>query len=202
MKTFITKENLLVLFTIYLRYLLGIGFVYAFSWKTHGMMSANGTVEGNPIWASFLCIMNMKYLWMAVIYGQLVSGILLATQRFATLGAILMFPIIFCIVLMTWSVDFAGTKYITLLMLLAVTYLLIWDRKKLLPIISRNPVPVVTNSMEDERYWVGLGTILAAIALGHSWYNNVILCFAACFLTGVTGLILYWVTRTKNSNSR
>ncbi|MDE3254236.1 MAG: hypothetical protein KGO92_15650, partial [Bacteroidota bacterium] len=113
----------LQVFTIYLRYLIGIAFVYAFIWKLGDHLliyqSKNlGTEDQlNPAFV-FQSIMRIKSLWIAAAYAQLISGILLATQRFATLGAIFFFPVIFCIFLITAYVGFQGTWEITLLMLL------------------------------------------------------------------------------------
>jgi hypothetical protein len=48
-------------------------------------------------------------------------------------------PIIVNIMLVTLAIDFAGTKFITILMTLAVLYLLCWDYDRLRGILPRRP---------------------------------------------------------------
>lgn len=196
-----------VIFTIYLRYLIGASFIYAFAWKTWGMMDAtagSGLVSAdNPVWATFQCIMNIKYLWLAAAYGQLVAGILLTTQRFSTLGAVLFTPIIVCICLITWSVGFNGTKYLTLLMLLAVMFLLWWDKRKLLPIIHQSPPNhQFQQTIEHHSYWIWLGIIITAISIGHIWYQSMTPWLIGCFSTGLLGLVIFLTRYNKSPDTR
>lgn len=64
------------------------------------------------------------------------AAILLLIPRTATLGALIFFPIIVNIAVLTNSMDFRGTKVITIFMALAATYLLCWDYDKLKPIFK------------------------------------------------------------------
>ncbi|HRG08973.1 MAG TPA: hypothetical protein PLJ08_10385, partial [Cyclobacteriaceae bacterium] len=64
-------------------------------------------------------------------WSQFIAGVLMMTQRFATIGAIIFFPIILNITLITHSVNFgSGTPTVTTLMLLGTAYLLLWDYRK------------------------------------------------------------------------
>ncbi len=185
-----------ILFTIYLRYLIGATFIYAFAWKTWGMMDGTALQSNsadNPVWASFQCIMNIKYLWFFAAYTQLISGILLVTQRYALIGTILFLPVALCIYLITWSIGFIGTKYIALLLLLASVYLLVWDYKKLLPVfLHKGHMAVnIAETLEQNKYWVKLGFIFTAISVARIWYSNLIFWVVGCIITGLSGLILY-----------
>ena len=67
---------------------------------------------------------------------QLIAGILLLIPRTSTIGAVVYFPIILNICLITHSLNFKGTWVITSLMLLANIYLLCWDYDKFKPLLS------------------------------------------------------------------
>jgi hypothetical protein len=57
--------------------------------------------------------------------------------RTATLGALMFFPLIVNIFVITVSLHFQGTPIITGLMLLANIYLLCWDYDKLKHLVTR-----------------------------------------------------------------
>jgi len=65
--------------------------------------------------------------WNFIGAGQVVAAILLLIPATATLGAVMFFPIMLNVTVLTWSIGFAGTIYITPLMLLANVFLLCWD---------------------------------------------------------------------------
>jgi hypothetical protein len=60
------------------------------------------------------------------------------TQLYAGLGAVVMFPIVIKIFIITISYYFAGTPVITGLLLLANIFLILWDYQKLLPLLQPN----------------------------------------------------------------
>lgn len=65
----------------------------------------------------------------------MIAAILLVIPRTATIGALLYFPIILNIFVITVSMHFIGTPFITGLMLLANLFLLVWDIDKLQKLI-------------------------------------------------------------------
>lgn len=198
------RKKWLQIFTIYLRYLIGISFVYAFTWKLGDHLLIYHTKDLgredqlNPAFV-FQSIMRIKSLWIAAAYAQLISGTLLATQRFATIGAIFFFPVIFCIFLITAYVGFNGTWEITLLMLLGTAYLLIWDIKKLLPIFLNEPDIVIDYSKNPQPFihhwwWQLLGVLLIVITFLNLLYENPVIWFALCLTTGLAGLLAHpWI---------
>lgn len=191
----------LQVFTIYLRYLIGITFVYAFIWKLGDHLliyqpnNLGTETQLNPAFV-FQSIMRIKSLWIAAAYAQLISGILLSTQRFATLGAILFFPVILCIFLITAYVGFKGTREITLLMMLGTVYLLIWDLKKLLPIFINEPDIILDYSNTPQPFihhwwWQLLGGILIVITFLNVLYVNTFIWLLLCLITGLAGLLVH-----------
>ena len=62
---------------------------------------------------------------------QVLAAVLLLIPRTATLGALIYFPIIFNIFILTYAVRFEGSWLSSPLMVLANLYLLCWDYDKL-----------------------------------------------------------------------
>jgi hypothetical protein len=60
-------------------------------------------------------------------WGQLLAAALLLLPRTAILGALVYFPIILNVTVVTYALSFAGIWVITSLMLLANVYLLCWE---------------------------------------------------------------------------
>lgn len=78
--------------------------------------------------------------------GQMTAALLLLLPSTATLGAVLYFPIILNIFVITVALRFQGTPVVTGLMLLASFYLLCWDYPRLKGVLfatpPREPLPV------------------------------------------------------------
>jgi hypothetical protein len=69
------------------------------------------------------------------------SPLCCALSRHGSFRCARVFPVILNIAALTNSVGFVGTKYITILMLLACTYLLAWEYDRLKPLVSRARQP-------------------------------------------------------------
>mgnify|MGYP001788459584 CR=1 FL=1 len=124
------------IFIIYTRYLIGGAFVFASIVKIKGerFMTDMSMIDGSPIHSAghmFETLYQSGLYWKFIGISQLVAAFLLMTQRYSKLGALSFFPIILTIFIITVSYDFAGTIYITSLMLLANITLLIWDWEEL-----------------------------------------------------------------------
>ena len=94
----------------------------------------------------FEAMYRTGFYWNFLGIAQLTAAVLLLFPRTATLGAVVYFPIILNIFVITVSMGFRGTPIIAGLMLLACTYLLCWDYDRLkgmLPLRERGPTPVV-----------------------------------------------------------
>lgn len=116
--------------TIYLRYLIGFAFVFASIVKIKGERFTSLPTD-TPVGYFFEAMYQSGFYWKFLGWSQLTAGVLMMTQRFATLGAMMFLPIILNITLITHSVNFGtGTPTITTLMLLGTVYLLMWDYRK------------------------------------------------------------------------
>jgi uncharacterized membrane protein YphA (DoxX/SURF4 family) len=71
--------------------------------------------------------------------AQLLAALLILLPRTRTVGAVMYFAIIVNIYLITLSMAFAGTTYVTGLMLLGAVFLLCWDYDRVVCLV-RGPV--------------------------------------------------------------
>ena len=127
-------------FTVMTRVLLAIGFVPSGLTKLLGNRFTLLDLD-NPIGFFFEAIYQTGIYWQFIGFAQLTAAILLLIPRTATLGAVLYFPIILNIFLITVSLNFTGTPFIIGPMLLASIYLLCWDYDVLKNLMRPTPVP-------------------------------------------------------------
>ncbi len=122
-----------------------------------------------PVGAYFEAMYQTGFYWNFLGLGQVVAGVLLLIPATATLGAVLFFPIMLNITVVTWSIGFRGTLWITPLMLLAGAFLLCWDYDRLKAILFRSahhpPVPRARVSGLEKAGYV-LGTTAGLVVLG------------------------------------
>ena len=184
------------LFVIYTRYLIGAAFVFASVIKIKGLRFISFDGTSAPIHSLnhyFETMYQSGIYWQFIGWGQLVAGALLMTQRYAKLGALLYFPIITNIFVITISYDFANTPVVTGLMLLANTLLIFWDWNELKILINLPYVPQNASSIENFKIWELTGLALFAFTLGYRLINdtyNFIFWFSICFLIGTIGLFM------------
>ena len=84
-----------------------------------------------PVGYFFDALYNSGFYYQFIGWAQLMAAILLVIPRTATVGALIYFPIITNIFVLTVSARFAGTPFVTATMVLANAYLLLWDYQKL-----------------------------------------------------------------------
>jgi uncharacterized membrane protein YphA (DoxX/SURF4 family) len=116
-------------FTTLTRVLLAIGFTPSGLTKVLGNRFTLISPE-TPIGYFFEALYQSGFYWRFIGVAQLTAAVLLLIPRTAVLGAVVYFPIILNIFLITVSLHFKGTPFITGLMLLANLYLLFWDYDK------------------------------------------------------------------------
>ncbi len=145
------KQQLLVkLFVICLRYLIGFAFVFASIVKIRGERFTSIS-PSQPVGYFFEAMYQSGFYWNFLGWAQLISGALLMSQRFSTIGAMVFFPVILNVCLITHSVDFgSGTPTITTLMLLGTAFLLLWDYKKWMILFQRDHTIYLDMTKEPE----------------------------------------------------
>ena len=195
------------LLIIYTRYLIGAAFVFASVVKIQGKRFT--TIDGinepiNSAWHMFETLYQSGLWWKVMGLGQLIAGLLLMTQRYAKLGALMFLPIVANVFVITLSYDFRGTPVITGLMLIANIMLVLWDWDELKVLVNKTPVMPLPNRFENMRIWeiTGLALFLftAIYRAGVTGYN-IFLWVAVCFAIGLAGLTigLYKYKKTLNA---
>lgn len=129
-----TANKWLQIFTAFTRVLLAIGFIPPSIKKILGQ-PFTVLPDSNPVGHYFNALYQTGFYYEFLGWGQLVAALLLLFPRTAHLGALLFLPIIANIAVLTSSVGFAGTNYITALMLVAAIYLVAWDYDRLKAIL-------------------------------------------------------------------
>ena len=196
------RRRLVQVFTIYLRYLIASAFVFASIPKILGERFTQIPID-NPIGFYFEAMYRSGFYWNFLGWGQLIAALLLMTQVFAALGALLFYPIIINVWLVTWSIGFKGTPTITFLMFLANTYLLLWEYRRLVPLLQRESRLQIPPSGFDDTFmrkpvWIWLGLFIALcmtvlrLDFGHArWYVGV------GFFTALGVMVYYLEKREK-----
>ncbi|WP_374461753.1 DoxX family membrane protein [Chryseobacterium taeanense] len=145
---------------IHLRYLVGFAFFPSGLVKVMGERFTRVSTS-EPIGYFFEALYQSGFYWNFLGLAQVFAGILLMTQRFATLGALMFLAILTNIWVITLSLSFHGTWIITSLMMIAIFILLIWDKHKILPLLSYNKSYLVKQYPDPDRLWIISGSIYA-----------------------------------------
>ncbi len=150
------RTNLWII--VHLRYLVGLAFFPSGITKLIGHRFTQISTD-TPIGYFFEALYQSGFYWNFLGLAQLTAGILLMTQRFALLGTLAFFAIMTNVWLITLSLSFKGTWVITSLMMIAIIILLIWDYKKLLPLVSSKKIQTIESVPEAQKIWIFAGII-------------------------------------------
>ncbi|MCB0649087.1 MAG: hypothetical protein KDC49_20595 [Saprospiraceae bacterium] len=154
-------------FTILLRYLLGTAFVWASILKIKGMRFEPQSGENAPM-GSLSHLLEAMYrtgfYWDFIGWGQLMAGLLIMSQIFSTLGAVVYFPIMLSIFILTTTFESPVFLVMTSLMLLSNIYLLLWDWNKLKFIVLPHAGEYVDQRTQfsEKKIWTFIGLLLGA----------------------------------------
>lgn len=135
------------------------------------VMGERFTVLGldSPVGLFFEAMYQSGIYWSFIGWAQVGSGILLLIPRTTTLGAVLFFPIVLNIFVITVGLDFKGTPLITAPMLFASIFLLCWDYDRLKAIVWPPPQRPASSAVPIGRLeWTGyaVGTLAGLGVLG------------------------------------
>src|SRR5262245_43444554 len=147
------KNQWLRYFAIFCRVALALGFIPSGIVKVTGERFT-GLPSNHPLGHYFDALYLTGFYYTFIGIGQLAVALLLLIPRTALLGAILYFPIIFNICVLTYATRFEGTRIATL-MLLANLYLLGWDYarvKYILPLASSSDVGNTPNQKMSGKF--------------------------------------------------
>lgn len=188
---------------IYTRYLIGGAFVFASLIKIKGERFTNVKGAGSPFHSPehfFETMYQSGVYWQFLGVMQLLAGLLLMTQRYALLGALLFLPIIANIFVITVSYDFGYTDVITGAMLLATVGLLAWDWNRLRIVFNQSVILLPSAAFYERKLWEVIGLVLFLYTVGYralvERYNPLIW-FGVCVAVGALGLIISWVLHRR-----
>ena len=124
------QNKWLWLFTIFNRVMLALGFLPAGYVKvTDERFTALATTH--PMGSYLEAFYHTGFYYPFVGVMQIIAAIFLLIPRTATIGALIYFPIILNICLLSFAVRFEGSALTSPLMVIANLYLLCWDWHKL-----------------------------------------------------------------------
>jgi hypothetical protein len=161
--------------------------------KGHRFTTADGAAAPlHSAWHFFEVMYRSGLYWQFIGVGQLVAGLLLMTQRYARLGALLFLPIIANIFVITISFEFGFTPVITGLMLLANLLLIWWEWPVLRVLVNKPPSPLPALIPGRSRVWELTGLAMFLSTFGYrALYDDysMLLWSSACLLIGLLGLV-------------
>ena len=117
-------------FAVFCRIALATGFLIAGYVKITGERFAAGLPSNNPLGHYFDALHLTGYYYTFIGIAQVIIAVLLLIPRTSLLGALMYFPVIVNICVLTYATRFDGTRAVTM-MLLANLFLLIWDYDRL-----------------------------------------------------------------------
>lgn len=193
------KQKLwLQLAVIYTRYVLGGAFVFASVVKIKGQRFTMVPGAGSPFHSPqhlFETLYQSGLYWQFLGLAQLLAGLLLMTQRYALLGALLFLPIVANVYVITLSYDFGYTSFITGAMLAATLGLLLWDWPRLRVVFNQPVLLLPALPFYERKWWQAVGAVLFLYTAGYRAlveYYNPLLWFGVCATIGVAGLLTAW----------
>lgn len=194
---------LVQLFIIYTRYLIGGAFVFACMIKIKGKRFTTYSQEDAPLGSTmhfFEVLYQTGLYWQFIGWAQLLAGFLLMTQRFAKLGAVVNFPIILNVFVITISMEFGATPVITGMMLAANLLLIVWHWGELRSLINLPFLPAASDQEENNPLWAIAGLLLFGFTAGYRIlidFYNPFLWFGVCFLISLGAFLIRLVQRHR-----
>lgn len=162
-------------FTLFCRTTLALAFVSPGLTKVLGHPFANPVDPVTPIGelpamaAFFEAFHSTGVYYSFVGAAQVAAALLLLSRRTALLGAVLYFPVIANICVLTVATHFGpllGTQLLTVLMVLACLWLLVWDAHRLAPLFSRAASPLPERVQEPALWDLAVPASAQTIARG------------------------------------
>jgi len=166
------EKRWLHIFVIVLRILIGFAFIPAGLKKISGQVFTDP--ENTGLFHDFLHTFHGTggfYRFVGAM--QLLAAVLLITQRFATVGAIILTPILATILVFCWSTMVVPTATVVSLMSLGLLFLLLWDFHKWKPLFLADgeqvdlqipgPHPTI-----DMKLWTRCGWLILLLYFGNA----------------------------------
>jgi uncharacterized membrane protein YphA (DoxX/SURF4 family) len=167
-------------FAVFCRITLAASFMIAGYTKIVGERFAAGLPSNNPLGHYFDALHLTGYYYTFIGIVQIITAILLLIPRTSLLGALMYFPIIVNICVLTYATRFDGTRAVTM-MVLASLFLLIWDYdrlKHILPFKQPKTEPPLLKKPQGKRlrflFFGGSFAIVAFIITGTFYLYEIV----------------------------
>lgn len=169
------SDDWFIRFAVFCRIALAAGFLPTGYVKIMGERFAAGLPHNNPLGHYFDALQLTGYYYTFIGITQIIIAILLLIPRTSLLAALMYFPIIINICVLTYATRFDGTRLITM-MVFANLFLLVWDYdrlKHILPFKQPETVSLPVNKPLGRRlrilFFGGVSAIVAMI-IGGTFY--------------------------------
>ncbi|WP_221391072.1 DoxX family protein [Dyadobacter sp. NIV53] len=166
-------------FAMFCRIALAASFIPAGYVKIMGERFASGLPSNNPLGHYFDALHLTGYYYTFIGIGQIIIAILLLIPRTSLLGAMMYFPVILNICVLTYATRFNGTRIVTM-MVLADLFLLIWDYDRLKHILPFKQIQTNTPVLEKPNkrlrilFFGGSIAVLAFIIFGTFYLYEIV----------------------------
>lgn len=125
-------------FAIAMRIFLAFGFITSGMVKIVGERFAAGLSTNHPMGQYLEALHHTGFYYTSIGVAQVLAAILLLIPRTVALGALLYFPIILNIFILSYAVRFEGSSLTSPLMVLACLFLILWNYDKIKYILPFN----------------------------------------------------------------
>lgn len=154
----VQQSKLIQWIIIHIRYLIALAFVPSGFTKLIGeRFTQLPKSEAVGQFFEILYQSGMYYNFLGL--AQIITAILLMTQRFALIGTLLFLAITSNIWMITISLHFKGTWIITSLMMFAGFILLYWDKNRIAELYSDNHLQKKEYASAVSKLWINAGII-------------------------------------------
>ncbi len=154
-------------FAVFCRIAMAVSFIPTGFVKIMDERFAAGLPSNNPLGHYFDALQQTGYYYTFIGIVQIITAILLLIPRTSLLGALMYFPIIINICVLTYATRFEGTRLVTM-MVLASLFLLVWEYDRLkyiLPFKQCKPdPPVLTKPLGMKLRLMFFGGCIAVLA--------------------------------------
>ncbi|WP_207496964.1 DoxX family protein [Aridibaculum aurantiacum] len=159
-------------FANFTRLALAFGFITSGTVKIIGERFASGLSVNHPMGQYLEALHHTGFYYTFIGYAQVLAAILLLFRRTVLLGALIYFPIILNICILSHAVRFEGSILTSPLMVLASLFLICWNYDKLKHILpfgapGTNPPPKQSelSNKFPARFFAGVVATVAVIIL-------------------------------------
>ena len=163
--------------TLAIRVLLAAGFLPTGLIKVMGHRFTSLAADSGPIGAFFEAMYQTGIYWQFIGAVQVIGAVLLLVPPAAHLGAAIVVSVLTNIVIITVSLGFIGTPFISVPMLAAGLWLIAWDYHRFHPMLStapwaRPPTPAPLDPVERTALWIWSASLIGFFFLARGFGPN------------------------------